>query len=194
MALALALALLGCGGAGKAAQPVQPEQPAQLEQPEQPAAGAEVTAGDEVAAPSKAIDPRCAGLEGRARAVWSPTIRGELDFSVRIFEGEILAAEAELAVDRLDEFTSAWIEASEGACRTHAEAGTLGGEEHRALAACLDRALETQRAIIAAMKTGGKTAIAQAQTLPEVIRRCSGENVGAGATTDMRDNPFGGEP
>jgi hypothetical protein len=192
MALALALALLGCGGAGKVAQSAQPEQTAQPAQPAQPAVGAEVAAGGGGAV--TAIDPRCAGLDGEARAVWSAKIRGELDFSVRIFEGEILAAEAELAVDRLDEFTSAWVEASEGACRKHAEAGTLDGEEHRALAACLDRALETQRAIIAAMKTGGKTAIAQAQTLPEVIRRCSGENVGAGATTDMRDNPFGGEP
>ena len=190
----LVLVALGCGGAGKAAQSAQSAQPVQPAQPAQPAADAEVAAGDEVASPSKAIDPRCAGLEGKARQVWSPQIRGELDFSVRIFEGEILAADAELAVNRLDEFTSAWIEASEGACRKHADGGTLEGGEHRALAACLERALETQRTIIAAMKTGGKTAIAQAQTLPEVIRRCSGENVGAGATTDMRDNPFGEEP
>jgi len=138
--------------------------------------------------------PQCHELEARARKIWGPEIRGELDFSVRIYQGEILAAEAELAVNRLDEFTSAWIEASEGACRSAAEAGEPEGGAHRALSECLDRALETQRAVIGAMKTGGKIAIAQAQTLPEAIRRCSGEQVGPGATTDMRDNPFGGNP
>ena len=176
MALA-AIAALGCGGAGQGAEPA-----------------AKTVAPEPAAALAPAPAPGCAGIEARAREVWSPKIRGELDFSVRIYQGEILAAEAELAVNRLDEFTSAWIEASEGACRSAAEAGEPEGGAHRALSECLDRALETQRAVIGAMKTGGKIAIAQAQTLPEAIRRCSGEQVGPGATTDMRDNPFGGNP
>jgi len=169
----LAIALLGCGGGGKIAQ--------------------KPTAEAEGAAPPPEAYPRCDGLEGKAHEVWSPKIRSELDFSVRIYEGEILAADAELAVNRLDEFTKAWVERSAGACRKSSDAGTLEGEEYRALAMCLDRALEAQRVVIDAMKTGGKTAIAQAQTLPAAIKVCAGETIDASAATDMHDNPFGGK-
>ena len=172
MALA-AIAAVGCGGAGKA---------------QEPAAAAEVAARQ-----PEATYPVCDGLGEKARAVWSPKIRSELDFSVRIYEGEILAADAELAVNRLDEFTKAWVERSAGACRKSSDAGTLEGEEYRALAMCLDRALEAQRVVIDAMKTGGKTAIAQAQTLPAAIKVCAGETIDASAATDMHDNPFGGK-
>lgn len=137
---------------------------------------------------------RCAGFEEKAASVWSPQIRGGLDFSVRIYNGEILAADAELAVNRLDEFTAAWVETATGACRRHADAGTLDGDDYGSLTACLDLALESQRVVIDAMKTGGKTAIAQAQTLPGSIKVCKGEAVDEAATTDMRDNPFGGKP
>jgi hypothetical protein len=136
--------------------------------------------------------PQCHELEARARKIWGPEIRGELDFSVRIFEGEILASDAELAVNRLDEFTEAWVKLAVGACESHAAAGTLEGEEYTSLLRCLAQALETQRAIIDAMRTGGKAAIAQAQTLPEAVRVCSGEASAEGVTVDMRDNPFGG--
>jgi hypothetical protein len=167
----LAIALIGCGGAGKAQKPTT-----------------------ESAATPQATYPRCAGLEERARQVWSPKIRGELDFSVRIYEGQILAADAERAVNRLDEFTKAWIKTSTDACRKHSDAGTVESDEYGTLSACLDRALESQRVVIESIKTGGKAAIAQAQTLPEVVKGCSGEAIDASATTDMRDNPFGGKP
>jgi hypothetical protein len=166
-----AIALLGCGGAEKAQKPTA-----------------------EIAAPQPATYPRCDSLEEKGQEVWSPKIRGELDFSVRIYNGEILAADAELAVNRLDEFTKAWIKTSADACRKHTDAGTLEGEEYGTLSACLDRALESQRVVIESMKTGGKAAIAQAQTLPESVKGCTGEAIDASATTDMRDNPFGGKP
>jgi len=166
-----AIALLACGGAGKAQKP----------------------AGESTATP-QALYPRCVGIEERAEKVWSPKIRGELDFSVHIFNGEILAADAERAVNRLDEFTKAWIQASTDACRKHSDAGTVEGDEYGTLSACLDRALESQRSVIESMKTGGKAAIAQAQTLPAAVKGCSGEAIDASAATDMRDNPFGGKP
>jgi hypothetical protein len=150
--------------------------------------------GGKVEAPPPAppADPYapCAAFEQRAREVWSPQIRGQLDLSVHIFQGEILAADAELAVNRLDEFTAAWIDAATGACRSHLDAGTLESDAYRALAACLDGALASQRAVVDAVKVGGKAAIAQAQTLPETIKGCSGQAIGASAATDMRDNPF----
>jgi hypothetical protein len=40
----------------------------------------------------------CADFEARALTVWNPQIRDEMDFSVHIFNGEILASDAELAV------------------------------------------------------------------------------------------------
>ena len=164
------LAALGCGGPTGSAKPAAVAPP-----PEPPSSY-----------------PACAGLEDEAHAVWSPKIRDGLDFSVRIFEGEILAADAELAVNRLDEFTAAWITLASRQCKKHSDGGTLDGEEYRRLTACLGRALETQRVVIDGMKTGGKLAIAQAQTLPEAVKGCAGEAIGAGATTDMRGNPFGG--
>jgi len=167
--IALAAAL-GCGGANEGAEPAA------------------------VAAPPPPPYPSCAGLEEKAHGVWSPKIRDGLDFSVRIFEGEILAADAELAVNRLDEFTAAWVTLASRQCKKHSDGGTLDGDDYRGLTACLDRALETQRVVNDGMKTGGKMAIAQAQTLPEAVKRCAGAPIDAKATTDMRDNPFGGKP
>jgi hypothetical protein len=165
------VAALGCGGAKESAKPVT-----------------------STAEPPPQAYPACAGLEEKAHGVWSPKIRDQLDFSVHIFEGKILAADAELAVNRLDEFTSAWLTLASRQCKKHSDGGTLDGGEYRGLTACLDRALETQRSVIDAMRTGGKTAIAQAQTLPETVKGCAGEAIGASATTDMRANPFGDKP
>jgi hypothetical protein len=165
------VAALGCGGAKESAKPVTATAP-----------------------PPPSAYPACAGLEEKAHGVWSPKIRDQLDFSVHIFEGKILAADAELAVNRLDEFTSTWLTLASRECQSHSDEGTLDGDDYRGLTACLDRALETQRSVIDAMKTGGKTAIAQAQTLPETVKGCAGEAISASATTDMRANPFGGKP
>jgi len=163
------LAALGCGGANEGVKPAAVTSP-----PPQPSSY-----------------PACTGFQEKAHGVWSPKIRGELDFSVRIFEGEILAADAELAVNRLDEFTSAWVTLASRECESHSDGGTLDGDDYRGLTACLDQALEMQRSVIEGMKTGGKTAIAQAQTLPEAVKGCAGEPIDAKATTDMRGNPFG---
>lgn len=146
-----------------------------------------------VAAPAPPRDPyaACANFETRANEVWSLQIRDEMDFSVRIYKGEIQAVDAELAVNRLDEFTKKWIEISTNLCRNHTDAGTLDSEEYRATNDCLSRALDTQRSVINAVRSGGKLAIAQAQTLPSTIKSCTGEEEDENAATDMRDNPFG---
>jgi len=122
----------------------------------------------------------CDLIEDKAHAVWGPKILDTLDFSVKIYEGDMHASDAELAVTRLNDFTSRWIEMRTFVC-------AAGGPEMEEILDCLDHALMVQKVIVTDMRSGVKMAFAQAQSLPETLKRCE---EGEGEASDMKTNPF----
>ena len=170
--MSMALTFWSCAGA--------PPQEVNSEKSEAPSPAPVEVSTDAGMSATTADAGRCGSIEEMAHSVWSDQILSKLDFSVKIYNGEMQAADAELAVSRLNAFTERWIAMRRLAC----EEGT---EERTELLDCMDEALQTQRVVVTDMETGAKMAVAQAQTLPELLNKCDASDARA---SDMRDNPF----
>lgn len=150
--------------------------------------GAEPGDPSGVAATELATGGPCDGIEARAATVWNAQIRGEVDFSVKIYAGEITAADAEWLATRMDRFTLAWIRLSRTSCAAHFEEGALDAEEYAARARCFDAALEQQREVVATLETSGRDAGNDMDGLFAELARCvPGEE---SPELDIRGNPF----
>ncbi len=119
-------------------------------------------------------DP-CAEPSGGAASVWNAEVRNDLNLSVRILNGEIEAAEAELVTDRLNQFTTDWEILRDATCRDHHEHQAITPAEHDVVMACLDTALEDFRAVVDALKAGDKAIGEELETLHTVLDQCRGD-------------------
>jgi hypothetical protein len=173
LSISVALILtLGCGaGAGSGARsPAADAPPRATAGEQQPPAGP------------------CDDLEARAAAVWNPQIRGDVDFSIKIYAGEITAADAEWLATRMDRFTLAWVRLGRATCAARFDEGTLTEDEYAGRVSCFDAALEQQREVVATLETSGRDAGNDMDALFGQLSACVPED--ASPELDIRGNPF----
>jgi hypothetical protein len=145
----------------------------------------------------------CAALERQATSVWNTDVQADLSFSVRIYRGDLEAADAELVVSRLNRFTRQWITAREAACRRR-EAGAITDDEHGQAVSCLSSALELEREVIDLARTDTRAAVWKSALLDDRLAGCGGGRPAATPLSDagadepatapeLKTNPFGGK-
>jgi hypothetical protein len=156
-------------------------------------AGDETTAEETPAYPAVAetepssSDP-CDVYETRAAEVWNPRIRGNVDFSVKIYAGEITAADAEWLATQMDRFTLAWIRLGRASCEARFETDTLSQDDYAAWVICFDSALEHQRVVVSTLATSGRDAGNDMDDLFAKLAQCVPDE--ASPELEIRTNPF----
>ena len=127
----------------------------------------------------------CARLHDQAEAVWNLNTRTELDIPVRIFDGQLAAADAEHVVSQLDRFTVDWILLSETVCKQRASNQGETSRDYRTVMGCLNAVLNKQEDIIRELKNGDSSALPQIDTLHPNLVQCYPE-----LYATIRKNPF----
>ena len=130
----------------------------------------------------------CDAYETRAAEVWNPQIRENIDFSVKIYAGEITAADAEWLATQMDRFTLAWVRLGRASCEARFEIGTLSETDHDARVSCFDSALEHQRGVVSTLATSGRDAGNDMDALFAELARCVPDE--ASPELEIRTNPF----
>ena len=133
------------------------------------------------------VDP-CDAYETRAAGVWNPQIRGNVDFSVKIYAGEITAADAEWLAMQMDRFTLAWVRLGRASCEAHFESGSLSQDDYTARVSCFDSALEHQRVVVSTLATSGRDAGNDMDDLFAKLAHCVPDE--ASPELEIRTNPF----
>ena len=133
------------------------------------------------------VDP-CDAYETRAAGVWNPQIRGNVDFSVKIYAGEITAADAEWLATQMDRFTLAWVRLGRASCEAHFETGSLSQDDYAARVSCFDSALEHQRVVVSTLATSGRDAGNDMDDLFAKLAHCVPDE--ASSELEIRTNPF----
>ena len=156
-------------------------------------AGDETTAEEPPAYPAVAdtvppsSDP-CDAYEVRAAEVWNPQIRGNVDFSVKIYAGEITAADAEWLATQMDRFTLAWVRLGRASCEARFETGTLSQDDYAVRVSCFDSALEYQQVVVSTLATSGRDAGNDMDDLFAKLAHCVPDE--ASPELEIRTNPF----
>ncbi len=130
----------------------------------------------------------CDAYEARATEVWNPQIRGNVDFSVKIYAGEITASDAEWLATQMDRFTLAWIRLGRASCEARFETGTLSQDGYAAWVICFDSALEHQRVVVSTLATSGRDAGNDMDDLFAKLAQCVPDE--ASPELEIRTNPF----
>ncbi len=132
-------------------------------------------------------DP-CDAYEARATEVWNPQIRGNVDFSVKIYAGEITASDAEWLATQMDRFTLAWVRLGRASCEARFETGALSQGDYAARVICFDSALEHQRVVVSTLATSGRDAGNDMDDLFAKLAQCVPDE--ASLELEIRTNPF----
>ena len=130
----------------------------------------------------------CDAYETRAAEVWNPQIRGNVDFSVKIYAGEITAADAEWLATQMDRFTLAWVRLGRASCEARFETGTLLQDDYTVRVSCFDSALEYQRVVVSTLATSGRDAGNDMDDLFFKLAHCVPDE--ASPELKIRTNPF----
>ncbi len=132
-------------------------------------------------------DP-CDAYEVRAAEVWNPQIRGNVDFSVKIYAGEITAADAEWLATQMDRFTLAWVRLGRASCEARFETGALSQDDYAVRVSCFDSALEYQQVVVSTLATSGRDAGNDMDDLFIKLAHCVPDEVRP--DLEIRTNPF----
>ena len=130
----------------------------------------------------------CDAYETQAAEVWNPQIRGNVDFSIKIYAGEITAADAEWLATQMDRFTLAWVRLGRASCEARFETGTLSQGDYATRVSCFDSALEHQRVVVSTLATSGRDAGNDMDDLFAKLAHCVPDD--ASPDLEIRTNPF----
>jgi len=130
----------------------------------------------------------CDAYEAGATVVCNPQIRVNVDFSVKIYPGEITAADAEWLATQMDRFTLAWVRLGRASCEARFETGTLPQSDYSARVNCFDSALEHPQVVVSTLATSGRDAGNDMDDLFAKLAHCVPDD--ASPELEIRTNPF----
>lgn len=130
----------------------------------------------------------CEHYEEAAEKIWSYRIQAELNLAVKIYEGKIVAGDAENLIRLLDEFSAKWKNRFRTLCE-NAQKDYLAPGQYEAATRCLSDLLDRQKDYVNSLFHEANFVVEEAAVLNENLGNCDDALVPRGEKS-MKNNPF----
>jgi hypothetical protein len=130
----------------------------------------------------------CEHYEEAAEKIWSYRIQADLNLAVKIYEGKIVAGDAENLIRLLDEFSSEWKNRFRTLCE-NAQKNYLAPGQYEAATRCLSDLLDRQKDYVNSLFHETNFVVEEAGSLNEHLGNCDDALVPRGEKS-MKNNPF----
>jgi hypothetical protein len=130
----------------------------------------------------------CDLYQDAADKIWSYRIQADLNLAVQIYEGKIVAGDAENLIRLLDEFTSGWKERFKALCK-NARKDYLAPGQYDSATRCLSDLLVSQKDYVNSLFHEGNFIVEEATELNQQLDSCDDTLIPRGEKS-MKDNPF----
>ncbi len=119
----------------------------------------------------RVIEP-CDSFDSRVDEIWNDEVLEELGLTIKIYNGELGALDAEQIVTQMNSFSKEWVTLRNSACKNHNEPDSLSDDQYRRIVDCLDKALSDLEGRITEFKGGDVTALDSIKTELSLTTLC----------------------
>lgn len=165
--------MFGCGQLLFGCHPPPPAPPPQLPAPE-PAPAPEPQIPEVVKNEldlQGANQAGCAVYKNAAEEIWGYKVQVELNLSVLIYDGVIVAADAEQLINHMNGFNEGWKERFASLCK-HQKKGKLADGQYDKGATCLKQLLDVQKDYVNGLFYDKQFSLEAAQSTADHITDC----------------------
>lgn len=130
----------------------------------------------------------CGAYKDAAHNIWSYDVQTQLNFSVQIYEGKIVAGDAEQLIKYMDAFTAGWLDRFEKLCG-HFDQEMLASGQFVECANCLRQLLDIQKDYVNVLFFERVFSLEAASQISSQLSFCDVKLEPRGEKA-LKDNPF----